>query len=159
VFIDNGAGGTIIDLEPQEILNLFERSAQQQQWLNREMVRGSGGKYEVDQLALMQAKIDALQIQVDKQKATSKMVQVQACTLCGDEKHDYQACPLAQPEEDMEHVNSLNSEPSFFPKPPFTRSYSIDPNDRQTWRERPNIFGSYNNSINLKNAGQFTGCI
>ena len=34
VFVDYGAGGTIIDSEPQEILHLFDRLAQQQQWSN-----------------------------------------------------------------------------------------------------------------------------
>ena len=88
-------------MEPQEILNIFERLSHQQQWSNRETICGSGGKYEVDQLALMQAKIDALQSQMDKQKASSKMVQVQACALCGDETHAYKRCPLAQPDGDM----------------------------------------------------------
>jgi hypothetical protein len=97
-FVDNSAGRTIFDLETQAVLDLFERLAQQQQWSNRELVRSLGGRHEVDPLALMQAKIDALQLQVEMQRGASKMVQVQACSLCGDETHDYYSCPFAQPE-------------------------------------------------------------
>ena len=70
--VDTGAGGTIIDMEPQEILELFERLAQQQQWSNREGSRGTGGRYEVDELAMMQTKLDVLQRQVDQQRNTPK---------------------------------------------------------------------------------------
>ena len=66
--VDTGAGGTIIDTEPQEILELFERLAQQQQWSNREGNRGTGGRYDVDQLTLMQARIDVLQQQWTSRK-------------------------------------------------------------------------------------------
>ena len=145
--VDTGAGGTIIDMEPQEILELFERLAQQQQWSNREGSRGTGGRYEVDELAMMQAKLDALQRQVDQQRNTPKKMQVQSCSLCGDETHVYEGCPLAQPDEGNEHVNSINNEESFYPKPPFSRSYSYDPEARQAWREKLDRanFGSFNN--------------
>ena len=147
VLVDYGAGGSVFDLEPQEILELFERLAQQQQWSNRESSRGSKGRYEVDEVALLKAKMEALQLQVDKQKATMKAAQSLECSLCGDESHDYDHCPLRQPEEE-EHVHSINNEPSYFPKPPFTRSYSNDPKDRQYWRERPDrpAFGTTNNN-------------
>ena len=84
----------------------------------------------------MQAKLEALQLRLDKQmdqqKATTKAVQAQSCSLCGEESHDYNSYPLRQPEEEDEHVNSINDEPSFFPRPPFLRSYSSDPADRQS---------------------------
>ena len=34
--IDYGAGGSIVDKEPREIINLFEKLAQQQHWSKRE---------------------------------------------------------------------------------------------------------------------------
>ena len=156
VFVDYGAGGTTVDMEPRDALRLFDRLAQQQQWSNREGnrdgSRGTRGRYELDQLTAMQAKIDSLQQQLNKQNASSKAVQVQKCTFCGEDTHNNESCPLAQPEEvEEEEVNSLNNEPSYFPKPPFSRSYSKDPVDRQNWNNRPNqgSFG-YNNNNNSR---------
>ncbi|WP_284209399.1 retrotransposon gag family protein, partial [Chitiniphilus shinanonensis] len=76
--VDYSAGGTIVDKDPQEVLDLFERLAQQQQWSNRESIRGQKGRYEVDPLAMMQAKLEALQLRLDKTEGTSKMVQSQS---------------------------------------------------------------------------------
>ncbi|WP_284284370.1 retrotransposon gag family protein, partial [Mesorhizobium amorphae] len=124
--VDYSAGGTIVDKDPQEVLDLFDRLAQQQQWSNRESMRGQKGRYEVDEMAMLRAKVDALQLRLEKGEGTSKMVHAQSCALCG-EGHDYEQCPLRQPEVEEGQVNSINNEPSYLPKPPFTRPYSNDP--------------------------------
>ena len=119
VLVDYGAGGTTVDMEPRDVLDLFNRLAQQQQWSNREGNRDTSGRYEVDQLAWMQAKIEALEQQVNKQNQSVKTIQAQTCSLCGEDDHDYKTCPLAQSDEQTE-----NEQPVLFPKPSFTRSYS-----------------------------------
>jgi hypothetical protein len=98
VMVDACAGGSIVDLEAQDILDIFDKLAKQQQWSSRESSRGTKGRYEVDQLALVQAKLEALQLRMDKQvdqpKATVKAVQDQSCVLCGEDSHVYETCPL-----------------------------------------------------------------
>ena len=107
---------------------MFDKLAKQQQWSNRETSRGMKGRYKVDQLSLLQAKVEALQLQMEKQKGAIKAVQVQVCALCGEESHHYEQCQLCQPEEGEGQINSINNEPSYFPKPPFPNTYSNNQN-------------------------------
>ena len=94
VLVDYSAGGSIIDREPREVLNLFEKLAHQQQWSNREPVRTIKGRHKVDQMMMLNAKLDALQLQLNKQNTSTQAVQLQVCALCRDESHDYDSCPL-----------------------------------------------------------------
>src|ERR1035441_8802581 len=77
-----------------------------------------------DNITALTAKMDAMQRAMDKLSVKAVEQQPQVCVMCGDERHAYKQHPLAQQDEESEQVNSLNSEPSFFPRPPFSRSYS-----------------------------------
>ena len=92
VMVDYAAGGSIVDRAPSEILELIEKLAQQQQWSNRDSVRSTKERYEVDQLSLIQAKLEALTLKLEKSEAP-KVVQETSCALCG-EAHAYDHCPL-----------------------------------------------------------------
>jgi hypothetical protein len=92
------------------------------------------------------------------QKAFDKMTvkalgdqQPKSCVMCGDEGHVYEHCPLAQRDDEPEQVNSLNNEPSYFPKPPFNRSYSKDHNDQQAWRWKNGNPAPFNNNPSSSN--------
>jgi len=121
--------------EPLEAMALIDSMAQNQQWSGRDNTRPrGGGRFEVDQMTAMTAKMDAMQKAMDRLSVKAVEQQSQACVVCGDENHAYEQCPMVQPEEETEQVHSLNNEPSFFPKPPFNRSYSKDPVEQQNWR-------------------------
>ena len=92
--VDYGAGGSIVDKEPQEILDLFEKLAQQQHWPKRESSRGAKGRYEVDEVTALRAKVEALQLQMEKQQGTVKAAQIPVCALCGEETQNNKQCPL-----------------------------------------------------------------
>ena len=158
-FIANtAAGGSVIHIPPEEALELFARLALQHQWSYKDDVRASGGgRYEVDKYTALEAKLNALQSQLNKQAATAKAVETPSYELCGDEGHVYADCPQRAAEKE---VNSLNSMPSYFPKPPFSQSYSNAPSDRQYWKEnpdRPHFGQSSNNPSRYQNHGPNQG--
>ena len=138
--VDAVAGGALMDRDATEAMNLIDNMATNQQWSGRESTRAiGGGRFEVDQITALSAKLDAMQKAFDKMsvKALGNQ-QPQLCVMCGDEGHEYENCPLAQRDEEPEQVNSLNNEPSYFPRPPFTRTYSKDPIEQQNWRWKQN---------------------
>ena len=100
----------------------------------------------MDHITALTAKLDAMQRAMDKLSVKAVDQQPESCVMCGDERHTYEQCPLAQQDEESEQVNSLNSEPSFFPRPPFSRSYSKDPVEQQHWRSNQNNPAPFNNS-------------
>ena len=133
-------------------MELIDTMAQNQQWSGRDNSRpGGGGRFEVDQITALTAKLDAMQKAFDKMAVKSVgnlKPQPESCAMCG-EGHSYEHCPLAQRDDDeLEQVNSLNNEPSYFPKPPFNRTYSKDPVEQQNWRWKQNNQVPYNNAPN-----------
>ncbi|ONK77680.1 uncharacterized protein A4U43_C02F9370 [Asparagus officinalis] len=118
-------------------------------WSGRDNTRvGGGGRFEVDQITALSAKLDAMQKAFDKMSVKAVNQQPQSCVMCGVEGHAYEQCPLAQVDGEIEQVNSLNNEPSYFPKPPFNQSYSKDPVEQQNWRWKQNNPAPFNNSSN-----------
>jgi len=153
-YVDAVTGGALMSREPLEAMNLIDSMAQNQQWSGRDNSRrrggqgGSqgGGKYEVDHITALTAKMDAMQRAMDKLSVKAVEQQPQACVMCGDERHAYEQCPLVQADEESEQVNSINNEPSFFPKPPFNRSYSKDPMEQQNWNRNQNNPAPFSNA-------------
>jgi hypothetical protein len=150
--VDAVAGGALMSREPLEAMTLIDSMAQNQQWSGRDNSRPrGGGRFEVDQMTAMTAKMDAMQKAMDRLSVKAVEQQPQACVMCGDENHAYEQCPMVQTEEETEQVHSLNNEPSFFPKPPFNRSYSKDPVEQQNWRwnqsnaQRPPFNNNFSN--------------
>ena len=152
--VDAVAGGALMSREPLEAMNLIDSMAQNQQWSGRDDSRQrggqggnqGGGKYEVDHITALTAKMDAMQKAMDKLSVKAVEQQPQVCVMCGDERHAYEQCPLVQQDEESEQVNSLNNEPSFFPRPPNNRPYSKDPVEQQNWRSNQNNPAPFNNS-------------
>ena len=60
--VNNAAGGSIIQIEPRGAIDLFKKIAHQHQWsYNYETRETRGGKYEVDEITALKAKVDAQQ--------------------------------------------------------------------------------------------------
>ena len=58
--------------EPQDAMELIDNMAQNQQWSGRDNSRpGGGGKFEVDQITALTAKMDAMQKAFDKMSMKS----------------------------------------------------------------------------------------
>ncbi|XP_078161748.1 uncharacterized protein LOC144557070 [Carex rostrata] len=59
--IDVVAGGALMEREPHEAMNLIDNMVQNQQWSGRDNTRaGGGGRFEVDQITALTAKLDAM---------------------------------------------------------------------------------------------------
>jgi hypothetical protein len=93
----------------------------------------------------LEAKLAALQSQLDKQSAAAKAIETRSCELCGDERHAYAYCPQRTNEGEVKALNNMSS---YFPKPPFTQSYSSSAGDRQNWKDNPDRphYGQGNNN-------------
>ena len=100
-----------------------------QQWSGHDNSRGGGGgRYRVDQITALYAR--AAELEEAMQEALIKMSmkavgnhQPQPCVMCGDMRHSYEYCPLADWDEETEQVNYLSNYGSnFYNNAPFDNS-------------------------------------
>jgi hypothetical protein len=73
-----------------------------------------------------------------------EQLQSVSCDLYGDEGHSYQECPLAQPDEGAQQVNSVNNEPPFMTNPPY-KPYPKESPEFQKWVHGRQGSGNYSN--------------
>jgi hypothetical protein len=124
---------------------------------NRRRGGGSGGRIELDQFSTLSTRIDALQKQLQQSRQVKSIEQFQptSCDLCRDEGHSYQECPLAQPDEWAQHVNSVNNETPFMINSPY-KPYRKDSLEFQKWvqgRQGSVNYGNYNQNSYQNNQG------
>lgn len=83
--IDASAGGAIMNKEPDEAYNLIEEIAiNQHYWIpERKKPSPTPGMHRVDDISMLSAKIDALQMALNKQTKQRTVASVNAATTCG----------------------------------------------------------------------------
>ena len=98
-----------------------------QQWPSHDNSRGGGGgRYRVDHITSLYAR--AAELEEAMQDALIKRSmkgnhQPQPCVMCGDMRHSYEYCPLAEWDEELEQVNYLgNYNRNIYNNAPFNNS-------------------------------------
>jgi len=94
--IDAAAGGTLMSKTKEEVYNLIEEMAlNNYQWLSeRGQPKRVGGKYEINALTLLTAKMDAMTQKLDKLNvhAVNSCAPSPLCDKCGSLEHVSENC-------------------------------------------------------------------
>ena len=81
--IDAAAGGTIMSKTPEDALDLFEEMANTQSlWSNERTITKKGRAIEVDNLTMLNAKLDTLTKKMDKVNVNAVSTLSSSCELC-----------------------------------------------------------------------------
>src|SRR5664279_2165608 len=95
-----------------------------QQWPSHDNSRGGGGgRYRVDQITSLYAR--ATELEEAMQEAVGYH-HPQPCVMCGDRRHSYENCPLAEWDEEPEQVTYLsNYNRNIYNNAPFKNSNNL----------------------------------
>ena len=96
-----------------------------------------GGKYEIDALTLLTAKMDAMTQKLDKWnvQAVNSCAPSPLCDKCGSLDHVYENCQVGNPFA-LPHVDHVANVNNFQPRPnsdPYSNSYN------PSWKQYPNF--------------------
>lgn len=134
ISLDASAGGALMNLLVDDAYNLIENMAlNQHSWTSER--RGTAGKHEVDEITLLNAKVEALQRELGR-KNNSTVGSAMYCEIFSGDNHTADECQLGK-EMGQEEVNMVNN--SFRPQNnPYSNTYNPG------WRNHPNF--SYKNT-------------
>ncbi|KAJ4756970.1 F7F22.17 [Rhynchospora pubera] len=146
--IDSLSGGAFKRLDATQGRDLLDHCARNYTWYPIPNPRRSGhAKHQVHEITTRDERIAELEAKLASyQSAQGSHLYSNECGACGEEGHKSPDCPLAKINDDMAQVNSLNSEPSYYPRHIFNRSYSLDEGEQRNWEHM--------NDPNLKNTMQ-----
>jgi len=137
--IDAAAGGTLMSKTEEEAFNLIEEMAlNNYQWSSEYgQLKRVGGKFDVDALTLLTAKMDAMTQKLDilNVSTVNSCAPFPTCDRCGSYDHVTKNCQVENPfaPSPSEHVVYVNN---FQPRPtndPYSNS------SNPSWKRHPNF--------------------
>ncbi|KAJ1704038.1 hypothetical protein LUZ63_003817 [Rhynchospora breviuscula] len=133
--IDSLSGGAFKRLDATQGRDLLDYCARNYTWYPIPTHRrSSNSKHQVHEITTRDERIAELEAELAAyHSAQGTHLYSTLCGACGEEGHKSQDCPLAKNEGGVAQVNSLNNEPSYFPRHVFRRSYSLSEGEQKDW--------------------------
>ncbi|XP_074570572.1 uncharacterized protein LOC141827240 [Curcuma longa] len=141
VYLDSAAGGALMNKILEEAKDLIESVAlNHHQWANE---RGNNpktpGKYEVDTLTLLTAKMEALNKRFDNINVSKVNMVSSSCEICEDSSHTKEMCQVGALQAQIAQYEQCDAIGTFNQRNnPYSNSYNPG------WRNHPNF--SYRNN-------------
>ncbi|KAJ1700940.1 hypothetical protein LUZ63_000719 [Rhynchospora breviuscula] len=147
--IDSLSGGAFKRLDASQGRDLLDYCARNYMWYPMPTHRRpSSSKHQVHEITTKDARIAELEAELATyQSVQGTHLNSNNCGACGEEGHTSIDCPLAKTGNGGHEINSINNEPSYFPRHIFSRSYSLSDGEQAEWKNM-NHPKYYNNVTN-----------
>ncbi|KAJ1697152.1 hypothetical protein LUZ63_005664 [Rhynchospora breviuscula] len=146
--LDSLSGGAFKRLDATRARDLIDECARSYTWLPLVNNRCPVGKQQVHEITTRDTRIAELEAELAAYRsAQGTHLNSNNCGACGEEGHTSIDCPLAKTGNGGHQINSINNEPSYFPRHIFSRSYSLSDGEQADW-ENMNHPKYHNNVTN-----------